>query len=935
MAYQWLHKLIQPHRQWIPYIVLVGTLGLTALATAYVQDVAEEKDQIRFQNAIQRTEDSIENRLNTYIAMLRGGAGLFSTNEPIEREQFRAYVNRLLLKEYYPGVQGIGFSKRYTAAERDDIPAALQLTEQRQFALKPDFDRSVYYPIIYLEPLDRRNQRAVGYDMFTEPTRRAAMQKARDLGLPAASGKVTLVQEIDEQKQAGFLIYVPVYEGGKIPDTVAARRDQLEGFVYSPFRADDLMAGIFGAEPFPFLSFQIYDGTTPTPKALLYSSRLDDRLVEPGYQPRFTETMRVAIAGHPWTIVYATQPAFDATSSIALVPYVAAGGTVISFVLFGITRSQVQARIGAEKIAANLRRSEYNLQRAYDEMELRVEERTAELSSANTVLEEQIIARQRVQEALEQQTDTLQEQARLLDLAHDSIIVRSMDNTILFWNEGAVKQYGWSKAEAIGQQSHQLLQTQFPAACADIERDLLQQNFWTGELVHTTRAGTPTIVASRWALQRDAAGQPISILEIDNDITDQKQAEQSLHQALAFESLLKRITEQVRDSLDETQILQTAVDALANGLDAIACNTGVYDLEQGISTIAAESTHHQSSVLGHVVRMDDFPAGYTALLAGQNLQFCLLRYVLTQERIAVLASPIFDDQGILGDIWLFRPPGESFSTFEVRLLEQVATQCAIALRQARLYETSQAQVKALEKVNWLKDDFLSTVSHELRTPVSNMKMAIHMLDLASGRSESLNGNRPRVQQYLQILQSECQREIDLINDLLDLQRLISGRQTLNIQTVDLPSWLTQIIQPFEERAQARQQTLQLEPLDPNLPPLVADIPSLERILSELINNACKYTPPHERISVKVRSQHDRLQFSVCNTGVEIPQQELPLIFDKFYRVPNADPWKQGGTGLGLALAQRLAEHMDGQIQVKSAHDMTTFTVEIPILDQRT
>ena len=129
----------------------------------------------------------------------------------------------------------------------------------------------------------------------------------------------------------------------------------------------------------------------------------------------------------------------------------------------------------------------------------------------------------------------------------------------------------------------------------------------------------------------------------------------------------------------------------------------------------------------------------------------------------MLACPIFDDQGVLGDLWLISQPHHAFNQLELRLVQQVAASCAIALRQARLYTAATAQVKELEKLNALKDDFFSTVSHELRTPLSNMKMAISML-----KNPSIV---ERQQRYLQILQTECNREIELINDLLDLQRL--------------------------------------------------------------------------------------------------------------------------------------------------------------------
>ena len=127
------------------------------------------------------------------------------------------------------------------------------------------------------------------------------------------------------------------------------------------------------------------------------------------------------------------------------------------------------------------------------------------------------------------------------------------------------------------------------------------------------------------------------------------------------------------------------------------------------------------------------------------------------------SSPSITREKVLGDLWLIDHKEHVFNEFEIRLVQQVANQCAIAIRQARLYKAAQAQVHELEKLNRLKDEFLSTVSHELRTPISNVKMAIHMLKNAPTEEKR--------QQYLKILEAESQREADLIDDLLDLQKL--------------------------------------------------------------------------------------------------------------------------------------------------------------------
>ncbi len=244
------------------------------------------------------------------------------------------------------------------------------------------------------------------------------------------------------------------------------------------------------------------------------------------------------------------------------------------------------------------------------------------------------------------------------------------------------------------------------------------------------------------------------------------------------------------------------------------------------------------------------------------------------------------------------------------------------MRQARLYQAATTQVEELEKLNSLKDDFLSTVSHELRTPIANMKMAIQMLKISGGSHE-------RRERYLDILQTECNRESELINDLLDLQRLEAGSYpSLLMEAINLQDWLPSIIEPFHIRTKQRQQTLSLS-LPSNLPVIISYRASLERILAELLNNACKYTPAGGDIVLSVcYKSTETLNISISNP-LEIPAAELPHIFDKFYRVPNSDPWKQGGTGLGLALVQKLIEQLQGSISVESAQGWTTFTVQLP------
>jgi K+-sensing histidine kinase KdpD len=252
-----------------------------------------------------------------------------------------------------------------------------------------------------------------------------------------------------------------------------------------------------------------------------------------------------------------------------------------------------------------------------------------------------------------------------------------------------------------------------------------------------------------------------------------RQRTSELQRSLQFEALLKRITDRVRDSLDEAEILNTALRELGENLNADGCDIGLYNADLTLSTISYEYCPRLGSALHTCIPFAQYPDLYAQLLRGEPCIFCLLPDAPRQG--SVLVCPLRDGEQVLGDLWVFRSSEESFDEQEMNLVAQVANQCAIGLRQARLFRAAQEQVQALERLNRLKDDFISTVSHELRTPLASMKMALHMLQVAPAREKQA--------QYLSIAQRECQREIELINDLLDLQRLEAGAYALNLQTL--------------------------------------------------------------------------------------------------------------------------------------------------------
>jgi signal transduction histidine kinase len=331
-------------------MVLAISLAVSGVATWAALATVHGRINARFTSSVQSTRDRIQGRLDTYVALLQATAGLFAASRDVSADEFHAYAARLRVRERYPGVQGIGYSRRVAPSRVRALENAMRAQGDSAFHVWPEGARDEYHTILYLEPLDRRNRAAIGYDMFTDSTRREAMARARDAAAPAMSGRVQLVQEIDERKQAGFLIYVPIYRSGTVPATAAARRETLDGFVYAPFRADDLLEGIFLGESEPRVAFRLYDGTRGDSSALLHDSSVEARAADEDDLPALAslstraDTVPLFSAGRHWTLIFTPTTALMDNAGRALVPLVAAVGAIVSLLLFLLVRAHVRER---------------------------------------------------------------------------------------------------------------------------------------------------------------------------------------------------------------------------------------------------------------------------------------------------------------------------------------------------------------------------------------------------------------------------------------------------------------------------------------------------------------------------------------------------------------------------------------------------------------
>jgi signal transduction histidine kinase len=254
-------------------------------------------------------------------------------------------------------------------------------------------------------------------------------------------------------------------------------------------------------------------------------------------------------------------------------------------------------------------------------------------------------------------------------------------------------------------------------------------------------------------------------------------------------------------------------------------------------------------------------------------------------------------------------------------------------------ERLQKREARLTELDRLKSDFVSTVSHELRTPLTTIKALTRLL-----MREGLDETKRR--EYIETISVECDRQIDFVLNLLDLSRIEGGVMRVTHERVDVDELISSVVKSEARSAEKRSHEFRVE-ADHVVPAACADPKELRRVLSNIIENAIKYTPDGGRISLSARAADSEVLISVSDNGRGIPPEDMPILFDKFHRgrpapqsaamgdgTSNAEFFEDAdvsGVGLGLYLARNVMEQMGGRISVESEVGVgTTFTLHLPL-----
>jgi diguanylate cyclase (GGDEF)-like protein/PAS domain S-box-containing protein len=314
--------------------VLAVSLVMAILAWRVSVNAAELRDRQIFLHDADISATLIQQRMERYEQLLHAAATALGRTSHPTREQWISIHRSLDPSTRFPGLQGLGYAAVLPQGEhRATFERAIRHQPGfENFSITPKGEREPASAILHLEPYDWRNQRAFGFDMLSEPVRAEAMERARDSGNVTLSGRVTLVQEISTDVQSGTLMYRPVFRKGWPVSTPEERRAALMGYVYSPFRMNDLMHSVLGPKS-NSIAFEIFDGATERERTLLYSSVPKDRDPTPS---RFGQQVNLNVGGRSWLLRFRSTPQFDRETYSALPDLIGLGALITDAMLFVI-----------------------------------------------------------------------------------------------------------------------------------------------------------------------------------------------------------------------------------------------------------------------------------------------------------------------------------------------------------------------------------------------------------------------------------------------------------------------------------------------------------------------------------------------------------------------------------------------------------------------
>ena len=538
--------------------------------------------------------------------------------------------------------------------------------------------------------------------------------------------------------------------------------------------------------------------------------------------------------------------------------------------------------------------------------------------------------------------------AAIIESADDAIISKTLEGVITSWNGAAERLFGYTADEVVGKPVTILI----PPDHINEEPEILRrikagERVEHYETVRVAKGGRLVDISLTVSPIRATDGTIIGASKIARDISERKRAQQALAEQLEIIDTANRLVQTLAGELDFDKLVQVVIDAAADLSGAeygaffyIALNEqGDCSVLYKTAGVTPEAFTDFSMPPPAETFGPAFKAEGTVRLGNvkDNARYCKESSFYGMPRYLNLASylsvPVISRSGdVHGAVVLGHPEEDFFSERDARIVEGVAAQAAVAIDNARLFEATQKAAaenerlyRQAEESSQLKDEFLATVSHELRNPLNAIQGWAGMLRAGQIPQEGI----PRA---LDTIERNARAQTQLIDDLLDVSRIITGKLRMDVRPTDPSQFIEAAIEAVQPAAEGKGVRIQ-KVMDTGGASVPGDPVRLQQVVWNLLSNAIKFTPRGGRVRVLLERINSHVEIVVSDSGQGIPAEFLPHVFDRFRQADQRSTRKHGGMGLGLAIVKHLIELHGGSVNAASpgANKGATFTVRLPVV----
>ena len=543
-----------------------------------------------------------------------------------------------------------------------------------------------------------------------------------------------------------------------------------------------------------------------------------------------------------------------------------------------------------------------------------------------------ITERRRIEASLRDSESAARLLAAIVESSDDAIVSKDLHGVVTSWNRGAERIFGYTAAEMVGRSIRLIIpderQAEEDAVLARIRRGDVVDEY---ETVRRRKDGTQIAVSLTVSPIRTSTGEIIGASKIARDISEPQQAARQaaflaeagavLASSLDYEATLTSVANLAVPAIADW----CAVDIVRGGkIDRLA----VAHVDPSKIPFAKmvreryENPHQPYSVsaviqTGVPALVDGITDDMIVAAAGGDAE--RVRLVRSLGLRAYMCVPLVAHGQTLGALTLVTgDSGRRYSSRDLRFAQDVAYRAALAVDNARAYDQTQ-------QANRLKDEFLATLSHELRTPLNAILGYSRMI-----RSGLTTGEKQ--ERAIATVERNATSLTQIVEDVLDVSRIISGKLRLNVQPVELPDVVAHAVETILPAANAKGVRVQVV-IDPRAAPVSGDPERLQQVIWNLISNAVKFTARGGHVQVRVERVNSHVEIVVSDTGIGIPTEFLPHIFERFRQADAGTTRQHGGLGLGLAITRHLVEIHGGTVHAASGGPGAgaTFRVKLPVM----